>query len=467
VIATLFALRGQSFALPTGWIETVESRVNAGLSPAEVSIDTVDLSIDAKLRPRLTARDVGVFDASGAELGRVNSLRVSLARTELVQGAFLPRQLVLGGAEIVVRRDLDGAIALNFGEDGAGGSFTDVSRTLRAQFAQKPLSALDAVLAENVTVTLEDARSGRRWQATDTRVTLAQETDAITISLASDVFNGTENLFPLGLDISIDKDTGATLLSFGIEDMPAEDFALQSRVLSFLSLFDAPMSGRVDVELDAQGGLTNYDGTLDIGRGRINTEVGGAPVPFGGASGGFAFNPEQNAVKIEALKLASQVVELTGDGQIILPQEGAQNSYVGQFGFDDVTVKAEHLIGRDAQFSRASTSFQLTLEPFALTLGDVTLLSDDFDLHARGAVETTQDGRRASVDLSIPETDFRTLLSYWPESIIPKTRAWMLENVQAGKLRDIDLAWRQEPDALEARYQVDWTFEGVALNRRR
>jgi len=63
-----------------------EYRLNAGLGPARLTLDRVEVVIGRSGMPRVRFRNVGIFDARGAEIARLNEIGARLSRSRLLEG---------------------------------------------------------------------------------------------------------------------------------------------------------------------------------------------------------------------------------------------------------------------------------------------------------------------------------------------------------------------------------------------
>ena len=110
----------------------------------------------------------------------------------------------------------------------------------------------DAIMVYDLT--LEDARSGRIWQATNATIIVRRTEEGVSLSVTSDVFNGTDNVAEMQLSLSHSQVTGQAAVGVQVSGMPAADIALQSPVVSWLSVLDAPISGAVRTEAGLHAG---------------------------------------------------------------------------------------------------------------------------------------------------------------------------------------------------------------------
>ncbi len=463
---TFLAFTGRQIILPDVITQKVEDRINRDLGGPEVSIGQIVTLVERNFIPRVTARNVGVTDASGAEIARINELRAVLSREALKARKLEPDTLRLRGAQITVRRREDGEFSLDFGgAQGVAGSGAEVLDALDTLFSQEPLSTIRTVETREITVTLEDARSDRIWQATDAVVTLDNSADQIEIGLDFELFNGTEDLSDISLRFTSAKGSRATVIALNMTDAPTQDFALQSPALSFLSVVEAPVSASMRAEINAEGMLSSYSGSLTIDAGQINAGQGAEPIAFEGARGYFDYDPDRERITFPEISMSTDALEMKGRGHILLTDfEGNwPQAFTAQWQFRDLTVDPEGMFDAPLVFDRFSLDAKLTLAPFTLDVGAFDLIRDDLQLRGAGHAETTAEGWRAGIDLSIDALDHAELMALWPPAAVTKTRSWMAENIHAATYRDLDLALRFDPGVAQPRLGLEWEFSDLDL----
>jgi S-adenosylmethionine:tRNA ribosyltransferase-isomerase len=102
----------------------------------------------------------------------------------------------------------------------------------------------------------------------------------------------------------------------------------------------------------------------------------------------------------------------------------------------------------------------MTLAPFSLDIGQVSLVEDGRRLTAKGRVAADPEGWRVALDVALNEIAHDNLLALWPVALVPRTRDWLVNNVQEGLLFDVKAALRLEPKT-EPRLSLGYEFAGV------
>ncbi|ALI54659.1 AsmA-like C-terminal region-containing protein [Celeribacter marinus] len=463
----VLSLTEREVVLPAALTDRIEARVNRDLGGAAVTIGQLVVRVDDAFIPRITARHVGIVDPSGAELARLNSLRAVLTKEGVMAGDLTPNTLRLSGAQITVRRATDGTFALAFGGTGAAvGSAADVLEAIDAAFAAAPLSEISTVEARDITVTLEDARTGRIWQATDAILTLQNGDKAIDVALDFDLFNGTENLATARFQFQSRKGSLASTILLQITDAPTADVALQTPALSFLSLIDAPVSASMRAKIDGDGLLASYSGTMEIGAGAFQGGAGATPLTFDGAKGYFDYNPATERVKFSELSVATQAVDFKGRGTMLLRDfEGNWPSrFIGQLQVDELVVSPEGLFAQPLRIDEGSVDLSFSSDPFEAHVGQISLRHGGVWVHGSGSARALSDGWHAGVDARVDALSIDDLMTLWPQGALAKSRDWMAKNINQAQFEGLDLALRFSPDAPKPDIYLDWQFRDTDIN---
>ena len=469
VIAVL-ALTGRTLPLPGALTRLAETRLEAAFAPYQLTIGGGDVVVNRDGTPRVALSEVTIAGPGGEELVRVARLRARLAPERLMRGQVVPTVFELSGGEIRLRRRADGEFDLVLGGGFAGqGSVSELlDRLDQATSPGAPLAALDRVVADGLTITLEDARSGRVWTVTDGRVDLRQSAEVLTLTVTAEVFNGTETL--AGLEARFEKEKGTPGASLEVEfrDATAQDIAQQTPVLAALAVLDARVSGTLQarfgaVQSDTAGlagtdGLVALSGTLDLGAGALNPVAGAAPVAFRAARVGFAYDADEARIDLSDVTVDSDIVSASAEGRLWLTdvQNGWPGGLVGQVRLSDGELHAEGLPAT-MRIDAGWLDFALALDPFTLRVGQVTLRHGDSRLTGHGRAVAGRDGWQVAVDLSADRIATAEVLGLWPVHLLPGTRDWVDRNVLTGGITQANAALRLVPGskpgwALEFRY---------------
>ncbi|MBU2935260.1 MULTISPECIES: YhdP family protein [Pacificibacter] len=460
----VLALTGQDVVLPAALTKQIETRMNNNLGDTKVSVGQVVVTVDKHFIPQMRARNVGIIDPTGSEIARLSELDAQFSMGQIRSGQMTPTALRLTGAQIVVRRGVDGLFALDFGgASGTVGSAEEVLKAIDAAFTSEPLVDVQTVAVSGLTIILEDARSNRIWQATDAVLTLTNSDDNIDVSMAFDVFNGTEDLARLQMSFATRKGSLATAIGLNIENIPALDLAQQSPALSFLSVLDAPISAAMRAQVTPDGLLSSYSGTLEIGSGQLVAGGGAKPLSFAGARGYFDYDPAMERLSFAELSMRSEAFAIAGNGHMLLRDFNGNfpSQFVGQFYIDQLTADPRDVFEQPLTFDEGQVDLQLTLAPFSVNLGQLALRHGDLWLRAKGAANATPEGWSLALDAETDPLQAAELMSFWPDAVVPKTREWIVENIGSATYKDIAMSFRLAPGASAPQTHLGWSFENA------
>ncbi|MEM1162246.1 MAG: DUF3971 domain-containing protein, partial [Pseudomonadota bacterium] len=240
----------------------------------------------------------------------------------------------------------------------------------------------------------------------------------------------------------------AAELGLTFEDMPSRDIAGQSPALAWLSALEAPISGAFRAVVDETGALGPLNATLQIGKGALHPEDGARPIPFDSAHTYFTYNPDLQKVDFTEIFVDSKWIRAQAAGQAFLigAEEGWPSESWSQFEFSEVTTSLGGLYPDPITLDRARMEFRLRLNPFVVTLGEVSLFDLGEVMRLSGEARADALGWRVSLDGEMDEIAPDRLMEVWPTAFAPKAREWIVANVLEAGLRNIQFAFRGAPE---------------------
>ena len=448
IVLASMSLTGRVVELPEGLTERISSRINDRLDGAGISLGRVELGVTPDGRPRLRLVNVGVRDLTGLEVAQLNSVEGGVKFWPLLQGRVEPSGFYLSGAQVTVRRRANGEFDLSFGQAaGASGGLGDILDAIDGVFTTGPLSTAELIEADQLTITLEDARSGRLWQVTDGALKLTQTEKVVDITVSFDVFNQTEELAETVLGFRMAKGSSEASLGASFTNARAADIAAQSPALAFLSVVDAPISGALRAVIDADGKTSDLAGTLSFGAGALSPTPGARPVAFDGGRVYMDYDPAQQRVHFAEISLTTDWGTARGEGTSYLQDwvNGWPTTLVSQYRITEAAVNPQDWFAEPIQISSGAVDMRLRLDPFTLEIGQLVLAHADNTYSARGRVRADSDGWSLALDAHADRTSRDQLLALWPATLAPKPRAWVEKNITVGTASDTRFALRSTP----------------------
>ena len=477
------ALTGKPIKLPVWAVAEVETRLNKMMSRSQsdmsLSVGAIELMVDADFVPRLAFEDLRILQSNGTALVTLPEVRSSFDPKALLKGSFQPQSLRIIGGRFAIKRNADGRLNLDFGGSRGGGNggptnqraISDVIDTFERVFARPGLDQLKTVEAEALTLILTDARSGQQWQAGDGRLVLENRPDDFAAELGLTLAVDQTRPARILLTSVSDKSSLGARLSAKVDGIAARDLAAQVVPLAWLAALDAPISGRMAATIDDQGRFGTLESTLEFGAGVLRPTPQTAPIAFDRAGMSLAYDPALGRILISALSVESASLRLTATGQsYILDDKGIAMSgsligarpaaFLTQIAVSKLRVDPAGLFEAPVEFSQGALDLRLTLNPFALDIGQLTLSEADTHLALQGRIGADPKGWRVALDVALDQIEPGKLIALWPVRLVTKTREWLALNVLDGTLFDVKAAVRLAPEA-ETQLSLGYAFKGT------
>ncbi|WP_417723926.1 DUF3971 domain-containing protein [Salipiger sp.] len=466
--ATGWAALGRTLSAPDWLRARIESRLDQALPGIEIRFGDMRLRVERDLLARIVLSDVDVRSDAGAHVATLSDLSVGLAPTKLLRGEYELRTARMSGAVVTVRRDEAGRLGLALGDVFSGDTrmpgVPEIIDRLDAALGDPRLQALSAVDAEALTIRFEDARAHRGWTADGGRLRLTRENGALR--LAGDVALIGRGDVAATIALNAESPIGSTRVDFGLslDGLEAGDIASQSPALAWLDSLRAPISGAVRGSITPDGALGGLNATLQIGAGVLQPNARTRAIPFDMARTYLSFDPATADLTFDEISVQSSLGTLIADGKAVLDglDTGWPRAIFGQFRITRFEADPAGFLDSRLELAGAEIDWQLQLSPFRFELGRFRSTDPQLPLRLSGALEAEREGWRLSLDGSLEGADRDTVLAYWPQRAVAKTRKWVAENVHAGRVEDVTFALRLGPDQPPEPY-VDMRLADVEL----
>jgi len=484
-LALIFALggltlqiMGRTLPMPVWVVAEVEARLNRSLADAlpggALSLGGIELTLGDDWVPHLVLEDVRLLQADGQTLLALPETYLNLDPAGLPLGQLRAKSLRIVGARIDLRRDQQGNLVLDMGT-GPGpkiDSLAAVFASLDHAFAQPALSHLTRVQIEGLSLTLSDLRAGRTWQVGDGLVSIENRPDEIAAQMSLSLVAGGSASTRAVVTAIAAKGAASARVSVQVENVAAKDLAAQTPVLGWLGVLDAPISGRLAVQLD-RGGIAALDARLEIGAGALQPEPKATPIAFDRASLGLGYDPAAGRVLLTDLTVQSRTLRVTTKGQAYLVDAAGQKmtgalsgripaAFLGQIEISDLSVDPAGLFVAPVTFHQGAVDLRLRLDPFRLDIGQLALTEGGEHLGLSGQISADPAGWRAALDVTLNQISRDRLLALWPLRLVPGTRSWVQSNIRNADLSGLRASVRLSPGQ-EPRAEMSYGFSGAQL----
>lgn len=434
------------------WLQDrISDRINRDMGALQVSFGDMSVLVGTDWVPRLRLRNVVLNDAGGSELARLRHLETRVALPPLLQGQVRPAMVRLSGAQVLLRRDEAGrlAVALDHAAPGRrdASRLDKVMRRIEALLAAPQFALLERIEANNLTLRYEDARQDRAWTADGGTLSLTRAGPAFDLRGDVTVLGARDYATTLVVNYSRTAASGAARVGVTFSDMPAGDIAGQSPALAWLEALEAPISGSLRASVDPGGTLGPLSATLQIGAGVLQPTPATQPVAFTAARSYFTYDPAQQMIDFSELSLDSAWVRLRAEGRAHLEdiRDGWPAALQAQIRVGEISAQPAGLYRDPVVLEGARMNLRLALDPFTLTLGEMVLTDQGQRMIADGQVRAGPLGWRVAVNGRMQHLAPDRLLALWPLTWKPRTRDWLQQNIRKVALSNLQVALRAGP----------------------
>ncbi|MGL4319640.1 MAG: DUF3971 domain-containing protein, partial [Paracoccaceae bacterium] len=474
-IFSVMAVTGKTLSLPDVIVDSIEKRIAASLPPGlSVDLGGVEVLVDDGWIPRLRVQDMRLTGAEGATLVALPDARVVFDGASFAKGEVRPTTLRLTGAEVALRRDKDGRFNLDFGagEAAQAGSFADLLDQAEAAFDVPVFSALQSIDIIGLRLTLTDDLTGQVWQVQNGRLSIANRKDTLAAELGLSL-SGAVDAGQVQLSFATSKADSSATITAQVTGIAANDLASQVAPLAFLQVLQAPLTGSLSASLDGSGDIATLDGTLDIASGTLTPAAETTPLAFESANLTLSYDPALARLKIARMSVRSATAAFDATGHVTLHDAQGQSltaarqgslpaAFVAQLELSDMRVDPDGQFATPVTFASGALDLRLTLNPFRIDIGQFSLVEGDQHLRVSGWAEGRDNGLHGGLDVALDEIPAARLVALWPLRLVPKTREWLVANVQQGTLSNVNGAVRLAPGT-EPRLQLGYEFKDAEV----
>lgn len=445
---------GTPIVVPDALRARIADRINASASGLIVEVGEMAVTIEEGWTPHLTLSAVTLRGPDSRVIATLSTLGGRVALRPLLRGKVQPSAIRLSGLQVNLRRDDTGGVGVQLGGAmGSGGGAAEARNAsamiaqIDAALTQPAMASLTSVLADNMTLRYEDARAGRAWTIDGGKVAATRERGVLRMRGDFTVLGARAYASTLEMSFSSRIGSSAAQLGLNFSDLPAGDLAMQSPALSWLDALDAPISGALRARLDGEGQLGPLNASLSIGKGALRPTQGTKPIEFDSARSYFTYDPAEQTIAFEAVSIDSQWVSARAEGvaHLIGGENGWPDELQAQLSVTDITADPADLYDTPVDLDGATLDMRLRLEPFHLSIGQLSLSDQGSHVVLKGDLRGGEAGWDLALDGRVDTMQRDRLMDLWPEAAVPKTRKWVSENVSQAQLRNVQLAVRSSP----------------------
>jgi len=447
-------------ALPAGWTDRIETRLDAAMTANDVTLDRVEVRrAGGSARIDLRLVDVRLTDPGGAVRASFPSVAVGLSTAALARGEFRPQRVDLADAGLRLSRDAEGRIDLALAGGAPSLGLAETLARLDTMFASPIFAELEAVTGGGLQLAMVDAMTEQVIRMRNAGMRLERDGAALTLTLGGSLEGSRDATIDLAL--TRNATLGSTTVGLAFANLAARDVATLGPALAWVDLMRAPIDGFIGGALADDGTVGDLRATLDIGPGRLTLEGTDEPLRFEQVASAMRYDADTGRLSFERFELDATALGFSATGHADVAPDGS--SYMAQFRLADITMAPSDVYDAPVAVQGGAVDLRLTLQPRVLIeIGQAVLHHDGLEMSASGRIAAQADGLDIALDAHLPEAGVTQLLAYWPASAMQQTRLRVMQSLTAGHLRGIDLAYRAEPGAAP-RHEVSFDFDGLTL----
>ena len=466
--------------------ERIEREINRSLSGMTVDIAGAVFEMDSKTNvPHFRLRDLVLLDKSGNLIAKSKRAAISFEGAAIFTGSLVPRSLELIGTRILVKRQLDGGLVLGFGTPAASESESatidnssvydgntkagrEEQATILPEATSKSLidilsgngddskaTSLEDIRITGASIQLFDEANQANWFVPQAELTFKRMPYGFVVFAKASVASGGT---PWRTEVSATYRTQSRsfAVSARIEDLVPANVSDEIFALAQFAKVDVPLSGHAEMEMSEAGVVTKASAEFAASAGIVGLpgyiaqpiviDEGALRVDYDPPTGGF------NIIDSIILVGGSRA-ELTGRVDPIRASDGRLTDLRIDLKATNVSVDTQGTVKNPVLVDRIEFLGKASIEGAVLGIDDLVVMSGNTGVRLRGTI--TGGDESAGVQLSGRVRDLSAdfLKKLWPPIVVPKSRKWVTENVQAGRIT-------------EGAFNVDIPVNGMAEAKR-
>ena len=449
--------------------ERIEREINKSLYGMTVDVAGAVFEMDSRTNvPHFRLRDLVLLDASGNLIAKSQRAAISFEGSSIFTGSLVPRGIELIGTRILVKRQLDGGLVLGFGTPAApenesatldvtGAEITDPKASREEQTALLPeatAQALIDVLSGNsggsrgtslqdiritgASIQLFDEANQANWFAPQADLTFKKMPYGFVVFAKASVASGGT---PWRTEVSATyrAESRSFAVSARIEDLVPANVSDEIFALAQFAKVDVPLSGHAEIEISDAGVITSASAEFAAAAGVVGLpgyiaqpiviDEGALRVDYDAPTGGFK-------IVDSIILVGGSRAELTGRLDPVRARDGRLTDLKIDLKATNVSVDTQGTVKYPVLVDRIEFLGKASVEGAVMDIEDLVVMSGNAGVRLRGTI--TGGGESAGIRLSGRVRDLSAdfLKKLWPPIVVPKSRKWVTDNVQAGRITE-------------------------------
>ena len=428
-------------------------RVNSAINEINISVDNVRFVVDEEIVPYFELSNVTIMGRSEEPVAVLSNVDTKLSWGSLIKGKFNPNSINFQGAHFSLRRKRDGQFGIFIGEQlPAQGSelpeFASVMEQIDALLQNLSANSTRVVNAEDLSMDFTDEGKNLSWMLEKGRLKLSHED-------GRSKFNGYfavtgEEFESATVEFNYSSQIGENEAELGIAitNMPSSEISRQFPALAWMKPLNAPLSGSLRASVDSGILMKSFSGRINFDAGFLKPADSAEPIPFNSIESYFSYNSDNQVVIFDEVSVDGDHLKASGDGKLYLigMEKGWPDEIQAQIKLNEIIVHQSDLYDDPVELESASMDLKLDLDPFTVTLGELSIVDSREVLVMSGAFGIADEGWSIKLDGRMSGIASERALSLWPKGFIVNAKKWISQNVKQAELGNIRFSLRAGPD---------------------
>lgn len=448
--------------------ERIEREINKSLSGMTVDVAGAVFEMDSKTNvPHFRLRDLVLLDKSGNLIAKSQRAAISFEGSSLFFGSLVPRGIELIGTRILVKRQLDGGLVLGFGTpaapenesatlDGTAVDAGDPKASREEQTAVLPEAtakslidalsgnggesgtSLEDIRISGASIQLFDEANQANWFAPQADLTFKKMPYGFVVFAKASVASG-GTPWRTELSATYRTESRSFAVSARIEDLVPASVSDEIFALAQFAKVDVPLSGHAEIEISDAGVMTSASAEFAAAAGVVGLpgyiaqpiviDEGALRVDYDAPTGGFK-------IVDSIILVGGSRAELTGRLDPVRASDGRLTHLKIDLKATNVSVDTQGTVKNPVLVDRIEFLGKASVEGAVMEIEDLVVMSGNAGVRLRGAITGGDESAGIRVSGRVRDLSADFLKKLWPPIIVPKSRKWVTDNVQLGRITE-------------------------------
>ncbi len=447
----------------------IETQINKTLGGMTVQVGGAVFELDTKTHvPHFRLRDMVLLDQAGSLIAKSQKAAISFDSGALLMGSLVPRSLELIGSRILVKRRLDGGVSLGFGSppapadavvtldeqagnddsskadresdtpaipETAAKSLIDI---LSGQAGSSAVSSLEDIRITQASIQLFDEANQSNWFAPEADLTFKKMPYGFAVFSKASVASAATTW---SADVSANYRTESHSFSVSarIEDLVPAKVSDKIFALARFARVNVPLSGHAEMEITDQGRIIKGSAEFAASAGVVSLpeyiaqpiviDEGALRVDYDVVTGGFK-------IVDSIILIGGSRAELTGHVDPVRSADGKLTDFKIDIKATNVSVDTQGTVKNPVLVDKVEFVGHAAIEGAELDIEDLVVMSGNAGVRMRGEITGGSESAGIKLEGRVRDISADFLKKLWPPVVAPRSRKWVTENVQAGRISE-------------------------------